>query len=322
MKKSIALILTFVVILTCFAGCKKGEPVESYTDFAGEAISVISASDAGDKTFYAKFIANQDTPYSVKVLVAQYGQGYASAMYFPGTLTYVDKTSEYASLIGLSGSFVGETDSTVDISGMLKLNGVKLSADSLLSGVIAADGSLELIVKLDVDEEALGFKLTDLKIGEYSCDKLTFTLAHQNGAWGLAIDGTIGNGKEIRINTGSLVVADYASIVLNYSETSASINSQVAVISGGVASTYPTLVSASAPSASVDLITKFSVSTIDEIRVRVLGGGEKHIFIGGVKAKAFVKETVTYSVANGNIANLSQKIEGQTYFSYFAYFVD
>lgn len=42
MKRFIALIITFVVILTCFAGCKKGEPVESYTDFAGEAIPAVT----------------------------------------------------------------------------------------------------------------------------------------------------------------------------------------------------------------------------------------------------------------------------------------
>ncbi len=277
-------------------------------DFSGEAVSEILASDVGDKTFYAKFTANLDTPYSVKVLVASYGQGYASAMYFPGALSYVDATSEYASLLGIDlDALYGETDTSVELT-LANLKGVKLNAESVLSGVIAGDGSLELIVKLDVDEEALGFKLSDLKIGEYSCDKLTFTLAHQNGSWGLAIDGTIGNGKEIRINTGSLVVADYRSIVLNYAETSASINSQVAVISNGVASTYPTLVSASAPSASVDLITKFSVSTIDEIRVRVLGGGTKNIFIAGLEKVAWKKETVTYSVANGNIAGISSAL--------------
>ena len=273
------------------------------SDFSGSAITEIGASELGNKTFFAKWNLGMAN-YTVKVLVAQYAQGYASAMYFPGALTYVDKTSEYASLIGLGGEYIGETNSTVDISGMLKLNGVKLSADSVLSGVIAADGSLELVVKLDIDEEALGFKLTDLKIGEYSCDKLTFTLAHQNGAWGLAIDGTIGNGKEIRINVGGLNVADYASIVLNYSETSANINSQVAVISNGTASAYPTLVSGSAPNASVDLISKFAVSTIDEIRVKVLGGGEKHIFIGGLEKSAWKKESVTYSIANGNLLNV------------------
>ncbi|MBR6786084.1 MAG: hypothetical protein IKM25_07540 [Clostridia bacterium] len=42
MKRFIALIITFVVILTCFAGCKKGEPVESYTDFAGKAIPAVT----------------------------------------------------------------------------------------------------------------------------------------------------------------------------------------------------------------------------------------------------------------------------------------
>ena len=47
MKKSIALILTFVVILTCFAGCKKGKPVDSVTDFAGEAIALVTKDGGG-----------------------------------------------------------------------------------------------------------------------------------------------------------------------------------------------------------------------------------------------------------------------------------
>ena len=47
MKRSIALIITFVVILTCFTACKKGVPVDSVTDFAGEAIAVVTKEDGG-----------------------------------------------------------------------------------------------------------------------------------------------------------------------------------------------------------------------------------------------------------------------------------
>ena len=47
MKRSIALILTFVVILTCFAGCKKGKPVDSVTDFAGQEIAAVTKEDGG-----------------------------------------------------------------------------------------------------------------------------------------------------------------------------------------------------------------------------------------------------------------------------------
>lgn len=47
MKRFIALIITFVVILTCFTACKKGVPVDSVTDFAGEAIAVVTKEDGG-----------------------------------------------------------------------------------------------------------------------------------------------------------------------------------------------------------------------------------------------------------------------------------
>ncbi|MBQ3572690.1 MAG: InlB B-repeat-containing protein, partial [Clostridia bacterium] len=283
-------------------------------------VSAISASDLGDKTYYAKFTANEDTPYSFKVLVAQYAQSYANNMYFAGALSYVDATAEYAHLFGIDAEkLYGTTDSVIDLtSAVAGLKGVKVNAESVLSGTIAADGSLALVIKLDFDEQALGFNLSDLKIGEYSCNNLTFTLKNHDGVWGLAIDGTIGNGKEIRIQT-NYVVADYAKVALTYYEKSPHTSSQIAVISNGAASSYLTLTSATEPSdyvkAQTELISKFpTVATIDEIRLKILApegkSTEKHIFIAGIEAIQYTRETVTYSIANGNLMGIATGTKG------------
>ena len=286
-------------------------------DFEGEPVTAISNTDLGDKTYYAYFTARQDTKYTVKVLTAQYAQGYASAMYFANleSLTYVDSTATFANVFGLDseGKAQGKTDSTIDLTKLIAtLKGAKLNASSVVSGTITADEALVLTVKLDFDETALGFKLSDLKIGEYSCNDLVFSLGYVNGVCGLKIDGTIGNGKEICINLDSVTLADYAGVSLDYAETSATVNSQIAVIDGnGVTSSYPTLVSGANPHAVVDLATQFpSVSVVKEIRVKVLGGGTKNVFIAGVRKVEFKKETVTYSMANGNLAGIAKAIDG------------
>ncbi len=49
MKKTLALVLTFVVILTCFVACKKEdeEKVKPHKNFAGEAVAVVTEKDGG-----------------------------------------------------------------------------------------------------------------------------------------------------------------------------------------------------------------------------------------------------------------------------------
>lgn len=49
MKKTIALVLTFVVIFACFAGCKKEdkEKVKPHKNFAGEAVAVVTEKNGG-----------------------------------------------------------------------------------------------------------------------------------------------------------------------------------------------------------------------------------------------------------------------------------
>jgi hypothetical protein len=47
-----------------------------------------------------------------------------------------------------------------------------------------------------------------------------------------------------------------------------------------------------------------SLTAIKQVNVKLLGGGEKHIFIAGLNAVEFVKESVTYSVENDNLLDI------------------
>ncbi len=47
MKRTIALTLTFILMLTCFVACKKEEKAETHTDFAGEAIAAVTKNGGG-----------------------------------------------------------------------------------------------------------------------------------------------------------------------------------------------------------------------------------------------------------------------------------
>ena len=290
-------------------------------DFNGDAVTEIGADESGDKTFYAKFVPNGDTKYSVKVLVAQYSEGYTSPYYHPGTLTYVDATSEYASFFGLdeNNALYGATGASVDLSEKIAmLKGAKLNEASVVSGEISADGSLELTVMLDVDEEFLGFKLSNIKLGKWSCSGLKFTLKYHDGVCGLAIDGTIGNGKEILIEVDEIVAANYASVVFNYYEKSATTNMQMTVsdtvVDAEVLKNHVSMLTATAPTdyvkASVDVLGKLpTVSSIKQFSIKPLGGGEKHIFISGLELVACKKETVTYNINNGNLLGIATSLD-------------
>ena len=201
-------------------------------DFSGSAVIAISASDLGDKTYYAKY-SEAVAKYTVTVLVAQYPWRYDSGLYFVDEtkLTYVDRSQSFASVFGLDANNQAEAEggTIVDLTNLVaSIKGAKLCSDSILSGTVTKDGALELLVKLDFDEEALGFKLSNIKLGKWSCENLTFTLDYLNGTCGLAIDGTIGNGKELVIELEEkLLVANYAAIDFIYYEKSASTLTQI-----------------------------------------------------------------------------------------------
>ena len=298
------------------------------SDFSGEAVTEIKSNELGDKTFYAKYkIGN--SKYTVTVLVAQYNTVISSGICTVGSVSYVDRTQSFAQVFGLDANnkAFGQTLSTADLSALVaSLKGARVNlADSILTGTILADGSLELLVKLDFDEAALGFNLADIQIGQYGCENLTFTLDCVNGVCGLAIDGTISNGKEIVIGLAErLNVADYATITLGYYEKSANTSTQVLALASkiGLANNATTghiaLVSSSNPAqyvnASVNLMEKFPElrTTIEQINVKLIGGGEKHVFISGIKAVERKRETVTYSIENGNLANVVKPLGGGT----------
>ena len=290
------------------------------SEFIGSPVTQIKANEIGDKVYYAKYKVST-SKYHVQVLVAQYGQNYAEGIYTVGGLTYVDRTSEYAELLGLdeNGLAEGETNSLVDLTKLFAIKGAKIHADSVLSGTVLANGSLELLVKLDFDENALGFKLSNVRLGKYSCESLTFTLEYYNGTCGLGIVGTVGNGKELVIGLDEMVIANYSSVVFNYYEKSATTNSQILALAEetvldntieghvalvGVASNLTNYIGA-----SVNIMEKFpAIAKLKQINVKMLGGGSKHVFIAGIETKGFTRQTVTYSIENENIVAIATPI--------------
>ncbi|MBQ3571979.1 MAG: Ig-like domain-containing protein, partial [Clostridia bacterium] len=294
------------------------------SNFSGDPVTEIGEYEIGDKVYYAKYKV-KGSKYSVQVLVAQYSQGSSSGLYYADNLTYVDRTKEYANLLGIEENGIGEanTNTVIDLTDLFNIKGAKINAGSILKGTVLADGSLELIVKLDFDEQELGFKLADLKVGKWSCENLTFTLEYYNGTCGLAIDGTIGNGKELVISVDEIAVANYSAIAFNYYEKSTTTNTSILALSESAvldnsSSGHSTLISATANPANyisgcINLIEKFPTLTkIKQINVKLLGGGQKHVFIGCIEKAGFVKQTVTYNVENGNLMGIAQPLNGGT----------
>ena len=274
----------------------------------------------GDATYNEVRTPNTDTKYTVEILVAQYDQGNTSPYYHTGTLSYVEKTREFAEAFGLdeNNQAQGETDSTVDLSAKAEaLKGAKLNEESTATGVISGDGSLKLTVILDFNTAELGFDVTAIRLGQWSCDKLSFTLGYMNGICGVAIDGIIGNGKEIIIQTEEIVIQKYAAVMFNYSEKSAVMETQITMsdkATGTIASNHiahggrvtnpenyrhlPVNVGKTFP----------TLGKLRQINVKVLGGGEKHVFIGAIEKVEFKKESVTYSIENGNLLQIAKPI--------------
>lgn len=253
--------------------------------------------------------------YTVKVETAKYAQGYSSSWYFPGALSYVDATSDYAPYLGLNADGVAsamagtEVDLTESLASLPA--GVKVSEESVLKGVVAEDGSLELSVKLDIDEDYLGFKLSNIKFGDYSCDGFTFSLAMMNGIVGLEIKATtIGNGKSLYIDIDDVDKAVTPSLVINYYTKTVNETKFAVADENGTYTAFQTFSAANADTThyfgdSVDLFEKFStVNKISVIRFQYLGGGPREIFIAGVQARNYApKKNVEYTVENGKLAS-------------------
>ena len=275
----------------------------------------VAATVTANVTYTETKTANTNTAYSVKVSAVQYEWRYDGGYYFLKTdsKTYVDKTSDYADILDLDGNgkLYGTTDTTADLTEKLAaLVGCNVAADSVITGNIDGDGSLELTVKLDFDEDALGFGLGDIKLGQWSCDNLVFSLQYIDGVCGMAIDGTIGNGKEIILDVGTVDLTNYGMFTLNYYEKSANVNNTINILDGAdTLSAEQSLGIVNNPAeyvkAPVNILTKFPAATaIKQIRVKLLGGGEKHVFIAGISKAEYKKETVTYSVENENLSSV------------------
>ena len=246
-------------------------------------------------TVTAKY--NEAATYSVRVETAQYGEGYTSPWYHIGALSYVDSTSDYASYLGINANGVATAmaGTTVDLTEAVKNlpEGVKLNNnESELTGVVEEDGSLELVVRLDIDEDYLGFKLSQIRLGEYSCKNLVFKLANVNGVVGLNITGNIGNGKALHIDVDDVDRTTASNLVLNYYEKAFTSATNLAVknAEGTFTSDAVILTTTSYNNyyygMSVDLFGKFSsVSSISEIRIKYTNGIDRDIFITGLKAQ-------------------------------------
>ena len=252
--------------------------------------------------------------YTVKVETAQYAEGYTSPWYHPGKLSYVDATSDYASYLGLNANGVAsamagtEVDLTEAVANLPE--GVKVSESSVLKGVVEEDGSLALSVKLDIDEDYLGFKLSNIKLGEYSRSGLTFGLAMMSGIVGLEIKATnIGNGKALYIDIDDVDKAVTPSLVINYYTKTVNETKFAVADENGTYTAFQTFSGANTDNTryygdSVDLFEKFStVNKISAIRFQYLSGGPREIFIAGVQARNYApNKNVDYTVENGKLA--------------------
>lgn len=274
-----------------------------------------------DLTLTAKYKA--PAKYTVEVKVAEYAKEDISGGYrVLGTKTYVDKTSEYASVFGLdeNGQSQGEVDSFVDLTSKIDtLKGAKLNKTaSTVNGVIAEDGSLTLTVCLDFDEEELGFKLSDVTLGIWQLESVTFTLKYFDGVCGLAIDCPLtgGWGKQIEIKFDELVVNDYSTVKLNYYEYSPK-NPSVYIFDGeGTLGeekkiTEKTMVNDYGKYV-IDFMSLATTDTITGVKIKIGRSNTDswNCFIPAIEKKAYLKENVTYSVANGNIMDIATPLNG------------
>ena len=258
--------------------------------------------------------------YSVKVSAAQYDVVYKSGYYCPNALSYVDVTADYASYLGINADGIGKAMSgtEIDLTEAVKNlpAGVKVNNSSVLTGEVEEDGSMELSVMLDFDEDYLGFKISQVGIGDYSGADCTVSLALKNGVVGLAVDGTIGNGKGLVIDIDDVDKTVNPNLILTYYEMG---NKGVKILAlnddYSVASTKDLLTTVNTDSlydadayygAQVNLFDKFTeVTKISKVKIMVLGGGEKHMFVTGLKTVSEEKypKTVVYSMDNGTLAD-------------------
>lgn len=322
---------------------EEGEEIETVSVNYGATVGEITAPEKDGYTFKGWYVDgveyNFETKvtsdmeitavytapanYTVRVMAAQYAKEDISGGYrILGAKTYVDKTSEYASVFGLdeNGQAKAMVDSTVDLtSAIAALKGAKLNAtDSNVSGIVAEDGSLELTVYLDFDEEVLGFKLSDVTLGVWQLETLTFTLKYFDGVCGMAIESPLtgGWGKQVEIKFSELVVNDYATIKLNYYELDPT-NPKAYIYDGegteGAENsiTAKTMVNSYGKYA-IDLVALATADTISGVKIKIgkSNTASWSCFITGIEKKAYLKENVTYSVANGNIMDIATPIGG------------
>ncbi len=288
-----------------------------------EEFDFVNTKITSATTITAKYV--EMVNYTVEVLAAKYNRdsGTAGNYYVDmNTLSYVDKTSEYATLFGLdsnnqlkaeAGTVVSLVEKVATLQGAVKVN-----AESVLSATVAEDGLTKLTVKLDFDETALGFKLSNMRMYEYNWDNVTFELTYMDGICGLLINtSNVNNGKSLEIDIDDITMADYAGVNLKYKEKSAAGSTKLSLFDDTNTESAQKQILTVNANAYVDATTNLgasfsTIATITKIRLQYLTTAEKHIFIGGIEKINFKKETITYSVANGNLADIATPIGNGT----------
>jgi hypothetical protein len=232
----------------------------------------------------------------------------------------VDRTSEYATLFGIDSNNQAKAiaGSVVDLSAKVNaLQGAKLNADSVVSATVAENGSTKFTVKLDFDEAELGFKLENLCTTNYvGNDSTPFVLAYVDGVCGVSMpELTTANGSGVWLTlTEPVTLADVAALNFKFKEKS-STTSRISVLDGNDTKTSQAnyLNGATNPGhfvdGTVDLKAKYSsLTAIKAVHVQFLSGGMKTFFVGGVETVGYKKETVTYSMENGNLLGITRTL--------------
>ena len=259
--------------------------------------------------------------YTVKVLAPEYANTWVSPYHYAGAATYVDKTSEYASLFGLDEQNQAKAiaGTVVDLTAKIDtLKGAKLNAGSVVRATIAEEGTTELTVKLDFDNDELGFDYAKVGVGKYNWSvQPKITLAYINGVCGVLVEGTTqGYRQEVIIDVGEVKLADYVSYSLTYYEKKATVynrllaNNEESTNNSGYVYITQGSTSNEYLKYSVNLCEAFSnVETLNRVKISLLENlTEKSLFITGIKKAEVKRQTITYSMDNGNILDIASPV--------------
>lgn len=158
---------------------KEGESFIGWYDSTLKNEYDFTAPVTSDLTLYAKFEAA--VKYKVVIMTEYYVRDGASQFTFPSTKEYRDATSEFQSMLGLlydsEGNYyygfgkLGTTPAFTELSNLPAVYGL---VGSMPTDVISND-TVTYTFKYDINEEALGYPLSKIKVGWYN-DKTVYRI--------------------------------------------------------------------------------------------------------------------------------------------------